>query len=264
VIVHFSKYHGTGNDFVMIDGREQDTSIFDNSLIKQLCHRRFGVGGDGLIILLEGKRSDFRMQYFNADGYEGTMCGNGGRCITAFAHRLKIIGLEATFEGIDGRHSSTILPNEEIRLKLKDVNGIRWVEDGYLVDTGSPHFVKFVSQLEQIEVELEGREIRNQSRFGKGGVNVNFVEKGASSSRLSVRTFERGVEAETFSCGTGVTAAAICSYFHFKSDNFSYNIKTRGGNLNVSFHAQHHTQFTDIYLTGPASHVYDGSIEINP
>ena len=153
MIVHFSKYHGTGNDFVMIDGRKQDTACFNHELIRQLCDRRFGIGGDGLIILQEGKRSDFKMQYFNADGFEGSMCGNGGRCITAFAHRLEIIGLETTFEGIDGKHSSSILPNGEIRLKLKDVNGLRWVEDGYLLDTGSPHFVRFVSQLDQVKVD---------------------------------------------------------------------------------------------------------------
>ncbi|MCK5136437.1 MAG: diaminopimelate epimerase [Bacteroidales bacterium] len=263
MIVHFSKYHGTGNDFVMIDGRSQDTSYFDPDLIRQICDRRFGIGSDGLIILQEEEQCDFRMRYFNADGFEGTMCGNGGRCITAYARHLGIIRFDATFKGIDGKHSSTILPNGEIHLKLQDVNGIRWVEDGYLLDTGSPHFVKFVSQLDQIEVDVEGKEIRNQSRFGKGGVNVNFVEIGSSSNRISVRTYERGVEAETLSCGTGVTAAAICSYFHFKSDIFSYHIHTMGGNLNVSFKAQHHSHYSEIYLTGPASHVYDGSIEIN-
>lgn len=248
----------------MIDGRSQDTSYFNHQLIRQICDRRFGIGGDGLIILEDSKRSDFRMLYFNSNGYEGTMCGNGGRCITAFAHQLGITGLETTFEGIDGKHTATILPNGEIRLKLKDVEGIRWVEDGYLLDTGSPHFVKFVTQLDQIAVENEGREIRNQSRFGKSGVNVNFVEKGGASNRISVRTFERGVEAETLSCGTGVVAAAICSYYHYKSDIFSYSVRTPGGKLNVSFHAQHHSQFTDIFLTGPASQVYNGSIEINP
>lgn len=266
VIVHFSKYHGAGNDFVMIDGRKQDTSYFDHVLIRQICDRRFGIGSDGLIILEKGPEKgnhpDFGMRYFNSDGYEGTMCGNGGRCITAFAHQLNIIGLEARFEGIDGMHSATILPNGEIRLKLKDVDGLRWVEDGYLLDTGSPHFVKFVSGLDQVDVEHEGREIRNQSRFGKGGVNVNFVEPESNSNRIAVRTYERGVEAETFSCGTGVTAAAICSYFHFKSDIFSYAVTTRGGKMNVAFNAQHHSHFTDIYLTGPTSHVYDGSLEI--
>ena len=260
--VQFSKYHGTGNDFILIDGRGLDISGFEPGLIRQICHRRFGIGGDGLIILQESKKADFRMRYYNADGYEGTMCGNGGRCITAFANRLGMINMDASFEGIDGIHTSTIMPNEEIRLRLKDVEGIRWVEDGFLVDTGSPHFVKFVTQLDMINVAEEGKEIRFQQRFGKGGVNVNFVETGAQANQISVRTFERGVEAETLSCGTGVAAAAICAYFHFKSDIFSYHIHTPGGNLNVSFKTQFHNQFMNIQLTGPAAHVYDGSTEI--
>ncbi len=263
MIVHFSKYHGTGNDFVMIDGRDLDITVFDSNLIRQLCDRRFGIGGDGFIILLNAENYDFKMRYFNADGMEGTMCGNGGRCISAFAHHLGITGLEASFEGIDGKHSASILPNGEIRLKLNDVAGLRRVEDGYLLDTGSPHYVKFVTQLDQLDVNKEGKEIRHQSRFGKGGVNVNFVEMGTSSNKISVRTFERGVEAETFSCGTGVTAAVISSYYHYKSDIFSYHIQTRGGNLNVTFKAQHPSQFTDIFLTGTATRVYQGSIEVN-
>jgi diaminopimelate epimerase len=262
--IQFSKYHGTGNDFVIIDGREQDTSYLDMDLIHQICDRRFGIGGDGMIILEDSKQGDFNMRYFNADGRESTMCGNGGRCIAAFAYHLGVSGLESHFEGIDGMHSATLLPNGEIRLKLTDIHGLRWMEDGYLLDTGSPHFVKFVTQLDQWDVEQAGREIRHQSRFGKKGVNVNFVEQGGSSNRISVRTFERGVEAETYSCGTGVTAAAICSYYHFKTDIFSYSVRTRGGKLNVTFKTQHHNQYTDVYLTGPASHVYDGSIEVNP
>ena len=263
MIVQFSKYHGTGNDFVMIDGRSQDTSYFDSDLIRSICDRRFGIGGDGMIILESSNPYDFMMRHYNSDGYEGTMCGNGGRCITAFARELGMIKHDTTFEGIDGVHSATILPSGEIRLKLRDVDGIRWVEDGYLVDTGSPHFIKYVSLLNELDVDREGREIRNQARFGKKGVNVNFVEVGGSSNRISVRTYERGVEAETYSCGTGVTAAAICSYFHFKTDIFSYHVHTLGGNLNVSFKAQHHKHFTDIHLTGTASHVYDGTIEIS-
>lgn len=262
MIVQFSKYHGTGNDFVMIDGRKQDTSGFEHPLIHKICDRRFGIGGDGLIILHESAPLDFRMQYFNADGHEGSMCGNGGRCITAFARDLGIIRMDTRFEGIDGDHEAAILPNGEIRLKLNDVDGVRWAEDGYLIDTGSPHFVKYVTQLDELNVEEEGKEIRNQARFGRKGVNVNFIETTGGSNKISVRTYERGVEAETFSCGTGVTAAAICSYFHFKSDIFSYHVHTLGGNLNVSFKAQHHTHFTDIYLTGPTARVYEGSIEI--
>ncbi len=244
MIVQFTKYHGTGNDFIMIDGREQDTSFLDHRLIRSMCHRRFGIGGDGLIILRKSDTGNFKMSYYNADGHEGSMCGNGGRCITAFARDLGIITMETTFEGIDGKHSASLLPNGEIRLKLRDVDGIRWMEDGYLLDTGSPHFVKFVTSLDELNVEKEGREIRMQSRWGEKGVNVNFVELGESSNKISVRTYERGVENETYSCGTGVTAAAICSYFHNKSDIFSYHIHTLGGNLNVSFRAMYHTQFS--------------------
>ena len=260
--VHFSKYHGTGNDFVVIDGREQDTGGFDTGLIRQICDRRFGIGADGLIILKESKRADFKMVYYNSDGREGTMCGNGGRCITAFASRLGIISMDAVFEGIDGLHTATILPNEEIRLRLADVESIRWMEDGYLIDTGSPHFVKFLPELDMVDVTAAGREIRNQSRFGKKGVNVNFVEPGGSPNMISVRTYERGVENETLSCGTGAAAAAICSYFHDKSDILSYHISTPGGHLNVTFKSRYHSQFSDVYLTGPAAHVFDGSIEI--
>jgi diaminopimelate epimerase len=262
MLVHFSKYHGTGNDFLMVDGREQDTSIFDTKVTKRLCDRRFGIGGDGLIILEESKHFDFTMRYFNADGREGTMCGNGGRCITAFANRLGIFNTKCTFEGIDSTHEASILSNGEIRLKLIDVGGIDRLEDGYLLDTGSPHFVNFVSKLEQIEVEREGTQIRHQLRFGKGGVNVNFVELGPATDEITVRTFERGVEGETWSCGTGVAAAAISTFFHSGSDNLSYQVLTRGGKLNVSFRSSANQQFTEIYLTGPASHVYDGTIDI--
>jgi len=247
----------------MIDGRSQNLSGLDPDLIRQMCDRRFGIGGDGLIILEDSPQYDFKMCYYNADGFEGTMCGNGGRCITAYARQLGVVKMETTFEEIYGIHQASLMPNGEIRLKLNDVDGIRWIEDGYLLNTGSPHFVKFVTRLDEIDVETEGKEIRHQSRFGKGGVNVNFLERRSGSNKISVRTFERGVEAETYSCGTGVTAAAICTYYHDKTDISSYHITTPGGKLNVSFKAQHHSHFTDIYLTGPAVHVYDGEIEIS-
>ncbi len=247
----------------MIDGRTQDSSQLNTSLIHRLCDRRFGIGGDGLIILEKEDQSSLRMRYYNADGNEGTMCGNGGRCFTAFAHHLELSGVETTFEGIDGMHKATLMPDGDIRLKLKDVSGFKKMDDGYFLDTGSPHFVKFVTGLDQLDVSGEGREIRHQKRFGAGGVNVNFLEQGASPDQISVRTFERGVEAETYSCGTGVSAAAICSYLQHKSDIFTYQIHTLGGKLKVSFKALENGEFTEVYLTGPAKRVYDGSIEIN-
>jgi diaminopimelate epimerase len=262
MLVRFSKYHGTGNDFIMIDGRAQERSLFQSGLISRLCDRRFGIGADGLIILEESGTSDFTMRYFNSDGKEGSMCGNGGRCITAFASDLGIISLESTFEGIDGLHQASILPGGNIRLKLAGVSGIKKLEDGYLLDTGSPHFVSFVQDLELMDLEQEGAVIRQQSRFGKGGVNVNFVERGQAPDEIMVRTFERGVEGETWSCGTGVTAAAITTSFESSADIQSYKVQTRGGKLDVTFNTQSEGVYTDIYLTGPASHVYDGTIKI--
>lgn len=259
MLVHFSKYHGTGNDFVMIDGRKLNFPLQDQALIQKICHRRFGVGADGLIVVEESKEYDFTMRYFNADGGEGSMCGNGGRCIVAFAQRLGIAGEETTFEGIDGIHKASILSDGQIRLKLRDVKAIQKLEDGYLLDTGSPHFVKFVQKLDQVAMETEGKEIRHQARFGEGGVNVNFVEA-TKSDTLTVRTFERGVEAETWSCGTGVAAAALSSYIHHKSDNTRYQIITKGGKLELSFQAESNLCFRDVFLCGPALHVYDGTI----
>lgn len=262
MLVHFSKYHGTGNDFVMIDGRELDSSLFNTGVIRQLCDRRFGIGGDGLIFLGKKKPYDFTMRYYNADGREGTMCGNGGRCITAFARSLEICGTHTSFEGIDGVHEASILKNGEIRLRLADVSGVEQLGDGFLLNTGSPHFVLFVKSIGQIDVETEGAVFRHQERFGKEGVNVNFVEEGSSAGEISVRTFERGVEGETLSCGTGVTAAAITAYLKGGADINSYKVSTRGGQLNVSFRRIDNQNFTEIYLSGPASHVYDGTIDI--
>ena len=208
MLVHFSKYHGTGNDFVMIDGRQLNADFLDQKRIQRLCHRRFGIGADGLIILGKSESHPFAMRYYNADGREGTMCGNGGRCIMAFARRLGIAGNEASFVGIDGIHHARMLDNGLIRLKLKDVEGVNRLGDGYLVDTGSPHFVRFVSDLDQVDMETMGKEIRHQERFGQEGVNVNFVQV-IDEGNVLIRTYERGVEAETLACGTGVAAAAL-------------------------------------------------------
>lgn len=221
-----------------------------------------GIGADGLIVLEESAKADFRMRYFNSDGKEGTMCGNGGRCITRFAAHLGVIGNDTTFEGIDGLHQATLLPDGNILLRLKDVKGIRKLEDGFLLDTGSPHFIQFVTDLETFDVEKRGREIRNQARFGKGGVNVNFVVTTGSGPEISVRTYERGVEEETLSCGTGVTAAVICAAVKRPSDDQSYKVKTRGGILQVSFRKLTENHFTEIRLNGPAKRVFEGTLSI--
>jgi diaminopimelate epimerase len=190
------------------------------------------------------------------------MCGNGGRCITAFARDLGIIGTHTSFEGIDGAHEASILHNGDIRLKLIDVKGIQQLKDGYLLNTGSPHFVSFVKELEHLDVEHSGRQIRHEARFGREGVNVNFVQRMHAPDSIRVRTFERGVEGETWSCGTGVTAAAISACFDSGNDFPAYKVHTRGGTLEVSFKNPEKGTYSEIYLSGPASHVYDGTIEI--
>jgi len=260
--VQFSKYHGTGNDFILIDGRNFAPSLFKSAIIRKLCHRYFGIGADGLIILLQGNGVDFKMKYFNADGKEGSMCGNGGRCITAFANRLGIIKETAQFESIVGIHEATILPDAAIRIRLNDVSGVRTLKDGYLLDTGSPHFVIFVENPDEIPVSTLGRKIRNEERFKPGGVNVNFVKLVPGTDKIRVRTYERGVENETLSCGTGVTASAISSYIHKKSDILSYHVMTPGGELHVSFKPGPGFHFSEIYLTGPVAHVFDGEINL--
>jgi len=262
MLVHFSKYHGTGNDFILTDGRSLQISPFNSGIIRQLCDRRFGIGADGLIILEKSENFDFTMKYFNADGREGTMCGNGGRCISAFARKLGIVSRKTVFEGIDGIHTASFSARGDIRLKLADVSGLTEMEDGYLLNTGSPHFVKLAENLDELDVERLGAEIRQQDRFGPGGVNVNFLEADAHTDQLAVRTFERGVEGETWSCGTGVTAAAIMASFHFNTDRSSFTVRTRGGLLNVAFRREDKQEYRDIYLTGPALHVYDGTIDI--
>jgi diaminopimelate epimerase len=259
--VDFYKYHGAGNDFVMIDCRNQDESFFDNQRVEFLCNRHLGIGADGLILLLNDSKADFRMKYFNSDGKEGTMCGNGGRCITAFAHDLGIIKEEASFTGIDGHHEAKITGPEMIRLKMIDVAEVKVLNDGYLVNTGSPHFVTFRNEIEKLDVFSEGREIRHQSRFGAGGANVNFVET-VSSDSFRMRTFERGVENETLACGTGSAASAISSYIRQKTDKYSYSIEAPGGTLSVKFTPHEDGRFTDVWLEGPVRFVFRGEIEL--
>ena len=257
----FSKYHGTGNDFIMVDIRNRAMPE-DADIIAYLCHRRFGIGADGLILLDKSAVHDFSMRYFNSDGYESSMCGNGGRCISAFARRLGIIQSEATFEAIDGIHHAKILKEEkqlyEVRLQMMDVEAATWNEDDIFLDTGSPHLVKVCSNLDQLNVNTHGRWIRNEERFSPGGVNVNFIEE--KDDLLHIRTYERGVEEETLSCGTGVTAAALAWAIKQHIEG-PVHFMTRGGRLSVHF-VRTDDKFTGIFLEGPAAFVYSGEIEI--
>jgi len=257
-IIGFNKYQGAGNDFIIIDNRNSIFNPDDAVLIKQLCDRRFGIGADGLILINKKPEFDFEMVYFNADGYIGSMCGNGGRCAADFAVKSGIAGNKLRFVAADGIHDA-VSEDELIRLKMNDVNEIRSVAGNYFLNTGSPHYVVFASDLNNFDVFNEGKKIRWSEDFQPGGTNVNFVEPG--NNGIYVRTFERGVEDETLSCGTGVTASAIASVLsgHFVSS--PVNVRTRGGNLSVEFDVNG-TQISDIWLCGPATFVFEGKIKI--
>ncbi len=255
---NFYKYQGTGNDFILIDNR---TGWFNKSSeeIENLCHRRFGVGADGLILLQNETGYDFRMVYFNADGAEGSMCGNGGRCIVKFAHDLGIITKTTTFLAADGLHEATV-NGEIITLKMADVSEVEELEKDSFLNTGSPHLIKEVENIHEFDVKNVGSRIRFSEYWKqRGGTNVNFISYFPENT-LSVRTYERGVEDETFSCGTGVTAAAIHAV---KRGNFAVpvTIETLGGNLSVTFKAvENSPKITNVYLSGPAKRVFTGKL----
>lgn len=256
--LEFYKYQGTGNDFIIIDNRVEKLNRADISIIKQLCDRRFGIGADGLILLQNLRGYDFEMVYFNADGNESTMCGNGGRCIVAFAKFLGVITEHTSFLAIDGSHEGIVRSNGWVELKMGDVSEVEKSETDYILNTGSPHFIQFVEDVEAVDVYETGRSIRYNDRFKAEGINVNFVEETATG--ISVATYERGVEDETYSCGTGVTAAAI-AHFCKNQTVKKLPIQTKGGNLEVRFESND-KNFSNIWLCGPATQVFKGEVEI--
>jgi len=257
----FFKFHGTGNDFVMVDNRAMTFSKNNTNLINTLCHRRFGIGADGLILLeaSDNDEEDFKMVYFNADGKQSSMCGNGGRCIVAFARYLNIIDQTAKFSAIDGQHSA-IITQGEVKLQMKDVDAEDINEKVLFLDTGSPHHIVFTDEVGDIDVKKNGSKIRYSSTYESiGGTNVNFVQSDGDNAFL-VRTYERGVEDETFSCGTGVTAVALAAHATRRSQANEIKLKTPGGDLKVSFENEGERYF-NIWLSGPAEFVFKGEIE---
>ena len=256
--IQFSKYQGTGNDFVIIDNRDGSIAL-SNQQIAFLCDRKFGVGSDGLIMLGTANDYDFSMAYYNADGTEGTMCGNGGRCLVQFAFDHGIVKEKYLFIAIDGPHEARIENNGWIHLKMSDVNAVEVGEGFFVTNTGSPHYVQLVNGVESFDVFTAGKAIRYNERFKAEGVNVNFIE--FQQDHLFVRTYERGVENETYSCGTGVTAAALTTHLN-KIGEHHVAIKTLGGELAVNFNNQGGGHFNDIWLQGPGTFVYKGSIKL--
>lgn len=257
----FYKYEGAGNDFILFDDRTCQFPDNKPGLVKFLCDRKFGIGADGLMLLRLAPDYDFNMIYFNSDGKESSMCGNGGRCIAAFASHLGIIRETARFIAIDGDHIAVLKSDGHIKLKMGDVNCIETGDDYFYLNTGSPHYVKFLPSIDKLDVFTEGRKIRYNNRFRDQGTNVNFVEN--LGDQLFVRTYERGVENETLACGTGVVASVICSAI-LKGINhafFSMPVKVLGGQLLVSFYCRDH-KFTEVWLDGPGTFVYKGTIDI--
>lgn len=252
----FYKYQGTGNDFVIIDNRQQVFPKQDIKLVAFLCDRKYGVGADGLILLENDELADFKMVYYNSDGNESSMCGNGGRCIVAFAKRLNIIQSETTFNAIDGLHKAKI-QNDIVTLQMIDVDDIKTKEKYLFLNTGSPHHVQFVENLNQLDVSTEGAKLR-YGIYGQAGSNINFVEA-IDSNTFEMRTYERGVENETLSCGTGVTAVALAMHHTQTTTDKHIFIKTRGGQLEVSFDKKKGS-YTNVNLIGAANFVFKGEI----
>lgn len=250
----FYKYQGTGNDFVIVDNREGYFPKENTELVAKICDRRFGVGADGLILLENHSMADFRMIYYNSDGNVSSMCGNGGRCICHFAKFLGIISEKAIFEAIDGMHEASV-KTDWVSLRMNDVEEITVSKGSVFLNTGSPHHIEMVSGLQNYNVFKNGRKIRNDI-YGKEGANVNFVEQ-SDDAVFSVRTYERGVEDETRSCGTGVTAVALAMFETGKTSKNTIILETLGGQLQVRFDKED-AGYTNVYLEGPAIQVFKG------
>ena len=257
--INFSKYNGAGNDFILIDDR--DNFISDNKLlISNLCDRHFGVGADGLIILKESNNCDFEILHYTSDGNLGSLCGNGSRCAVLFAYNKNIIGRKTVFKAFDGIHSAEILDDELIKMEMNVNSDIVSNSYGTWLDTGSPHLVIEKDNIDKLDVNNEGRLIRYSEFYKKEGVNVNFIEK-ISDDQFKIRTYERGVENETLACGTGSTASAICMNFLGRTKSGKITMKCKGGDLNVQFNSSN-KGYEEISITGPAKLVFDGRIKV--
>ena len=268
--LHVFKYQGAGNDFVILDNRDGAIALTPEQ-VHRLCDRRFGVGADGLMTLCASDRADFEMHYYNADGPEGTMCGNGGRCLVAFASLMGLTHFD--FVACDGPHSAQLLSQQGdcsiVRLKMRDAEPPVKYPDGWLMETGSTHFIQWVKDLKDFPVDTEGKRLRWDKRFPRGA-NVNFVEP--FGDHLAIRTYERGVEAETWACGTGATASALASWLHGEkcftandengAERIKFVLRALGGELAVDFLAEKDGSFHDVWLTGPATRVFETDIEI--
>ena len=258
--LEFYKYQGTGNDFVMIDNRSDFFPKENVQLVARLCDRRYGIGADGLILLENDKATDFKMVYYNSDGNLSSMCGNGGRCLVAFAKYLNVINDNCTFIATDGLHHASIATDGIVSLQMIDVSNIKMEADYTFMNTGSPHHVQMVDDLIHYNVKENGAALRYGSLYGKEGSNINFVKK-INEDTFALRTYERGVEDETLACGTGATAVAIAMNATGQTNASSIKLNVEGGKLAVSFD-KNGDLFTNVFLIGPAEFVFQGVIEV--
>lgn len=255
--IHFHKYQATGNDFVVIDNRDGSLRLTTEEVAK-ICNRRLGVGADGLMLIEKHPSLQFNLTYFNSDGSQ-SLCGNGSRAAVHFASSLGMVNGKSSFNAYDGEHSAELLNTGVVRLKMNPVTEVKKSGDDVFINTGSPHFIRFVNDLDNYPVFEEGKEIRYSEEFRPGGTNVNFVALRDNNS-IFVRTYERGVENETLSCGTGVTAAALAA--SLRGYHSPVSIKTLGGELSVEFKPSQSGTFREIFLIGPAKMVFEGDLEL--
>ena len=257
MIYTFYKYHGTGNDFIILDNRNNSIQL-SKEQIHNACNRHFGIGADGLLLMKSKESYDFEMKYYNADGNQSSMCGNGGRCIISFAYKMGIRKSEYFFVAVDGEHKALIDDHGWINLSMNNVHGIERDNGAYIINTGSPHYVKPVTDARNYDVVIAGKEIRYAKHYAEQGINVDFVSY--EERNIYVRTYERGVEDETLSCGTGVTAAALV--FAHNDNGFNrIEVQTPGGHLAVEFDKISEEHFENIWLCGPAVFVFKGEME---
>jgi len=262
--IQFYKYQGTGNDFVMIDNRDRCIDNYDSEFISNLCDRKYGIGSDGLILIENNNDLDFTMKYFNSDGSELGMCGNGARCVTQFAKKLDIINNSAIFQASDGAHHAEIINNNYVRVKMNDIDMSNYdlIDknfDNIYLHNGSPHLIINSNDIDKIDVFNEGRKIRYGDKYKDEGVNINFVDFTFNSSLCKVRTYERGVEGETLSCGTGAVAVAVVLNYSKITNKEEIIISMKGGNLKVSFNRLG-DNFSNIWLYGDVAEIYKGEI----
>ena len=257
----FDKYHGAGNDFILIDARSMEYKSFEEFQINNICNRNFGIGADGLILIKDHKKLDFEMIYYNSDGLLSSMCGNGARCAVAFAHKKNICSKQTIFMAYDGPHKGLVLSKNSIKLSFNDILTVEENDYGLLIDSGSPHLLIYKKELDDLNVRELGSSIRYSKKFLKQGVNVNFI-KHIDGNKIKLRTYERGVEDETLSCGTGAVAAAISAHHNGLVKDFSeILIETLGGLLKVNFNFKKKL-YNNIYLSGIAQKVFSGKISI--